>query len=131
MCESECMATLHEICYFCCSDLSSKYKDRVIIRNKNDEYSCLYSIVVDVLRNEKLEMEPVKIHQKINKVFCKSCWRTLNRYSNTLKTIESLKNRIKLLFLNEVSIDYDIHFYQPKTNKHCVNHLGQLLNKQE
>ena len=72
MCKSECMVTLHEICYFCCSDLSSKYKDRVIIRNKNDEYSCLYSIVVDVLKNEKLEMEPEKIHQKIDKFFCKT-----------------------------------------------------------
>ena len=39
-----------------------------------------------------------------------------------------MKNRIKFLFLNEVSIGYDIHFYQPKTNKHGVNHLGQLLN---
>ena len=64
MCESESMATLHEICYSCCSDISSKPKDRVIIRNKNDEYSCLYSIV-DVLRNE---MEAEKSQQKIDKV---------------------------------------------------------------
>ena len=45
---SVCMATLQEICYSCWSDdsdLSSKLKDRVIIRNKNDEYPRLYSIV--------------------------------------------------------------------------------------
>ena len=60
-CESVCMATLQEICYSCCSNLSSKPKDHVIIRNKNDEYSCLYSIVVDVLSNE---MQPEKLHQK-------------------------------------------------------------------
>ena len=59
-CESVDMATLQEIC---CSDLSSELKDRVIIRNKNDEYSCLYSIGVDVLSNEKLEMQPEQLHQ--------------------------------------------------------------------
>ena len=63
------MATLQEICYSCCSDLSSEPNDRVIIRNKNDEYSCLYSIVVDVLNNEKLEMQPEKIHQTIFNFF--------------------------------------------------------------
>ena len=50
--------------------LSSKPKDCVIIRNKNDEYSGLYSIVLDVLSKEKLEMQSNKIHQKIDKVIC-------------------------------------------------------------
>ena len=57
------------ICYSCCSDLSSEPKDRIIIRNKNDEYSCLYSIVVDVLSNEKLEMQPEKLHQNRHFLF--------------------------------------------------------------
>ena len=43
---------------FATPDLNSKPKDRVIIRNKNDEYS----IVVDVLNNKKLEMQSEKIH---------------------------------------------------------------------
>ena len=68
------MATLQEICYSCCSDLSNEPKDHVIIRNKNDEYSCLYSIVVDVLNNEKLEMKTEKIHQKIDILILSGSW---------------------------------------------------------
>ena len=71
------MATLQEIYYSFYIDLCSKTKDRVIIRNKNDQYSCLYSIAVDVLRNEKLEIQPEEIHQNIDKLICKSCWRIL------------------------------------------------------
>ena len=69
-CGSVCMVTFQEISYSSWSDLSSKPKYRVIIRNKNGEYSCLYSIVVDVLNNEKLEMQSEKIHKEIDKLFC-------------------------------------------------------------
>ena len=64
------MATLQKICYSCCSDLSSEPKDHVIIRNKNNEYSCLYSVGVDVLSIEKLDMQSEKIYKKIDKLFC-------------------------------------------------------------
>ena len=51
---------------------NSKSKVRIIVRNVNDDYSCLYSIVVDVISNEKLEMQPEK-SPKIDKSFVREC----------------------------------------------------------
>ena len=78
------MATLQEICYSCYSDLSSEPNDCVITRNKNDEYSCLYFIVIHVLNNEKLEMQPEKIHQTIFNFFCFSLRVNPNSLSTSL-----------------------------------------------
>ena len=83
-----CMDTLQEIWYFCCSDLCSKPKYSVIIRNKSDEYSCLYTIVVDVLNDEKLEMQPNR--QTILYCFCFS----LRVNPNSLATLLILKTTL-------------------------------------
>ena len=89
-CESVCMVTLQEICYSSCSDLSSKPEDRVIIRNKNNKYSCLYSIVVDILSNEKLEMQSEKLHKNRQTLLYFFCF-SLRVNPNSLATSSILK----------------------------------------
>ena len=91
-------------CYSCLVDLSNFPKERVIIRNKKIEYSCLYDIAVGILETERKDMSTSKIHQTLDGLLCKRCCSILKKYSAAVTTIEPIKKRIKDLLVDGVSI---------------------------
>ena len=107
---------MQEICYSCCSDLSSEPKVTVIIKKKNDEYSCLYSVVVDLLNNEKLEMQPDKINQKIDKLFCKFFCFSLRVNPNSL----AISLILKTTFAVDISPRFNLIIFVFHTTLNCI-----------
>ena len=86
-------------CYICSKDLSNFPKDRVIIRQKTNEYVTLYDLAVNVIQSTAIEVPAAIIHDKLDGMLCKSCLKCLSQFCKANKAIEPFKKKLNELFV--------------------------------
>ena len=69
------MAVVKFECSICLKDLSDSPKERVIIRNRSKEYSCLIDMVTQLLKEAGKDHQCYNLHDIHEKLHCR--WSTL------------------------------------------------------